>query len=312
MDNFWQFFISMKIVEVKNLTKCFAGNRAVDGLNFFIEKGEILGLLGPNGAGKSTTIEMLLGLIKPTYGQIKIFGKDIKKHREEILTRANYSSSYLQFMSRLTVQENLKFFGYLYNVKNLKQKINELAQMLEITNLLSTLFFKLSSGQKTRVVLAKTLLNDPELLFLDEPTAGLDPDIAHKIRGIFKKIHKEHKITILWTSHNMAEVEEMCQRIIFLQKGKIVASGAPKQLKQKLRGYYLELSFSPEKERQLIDFLKTRNLSFEVRSLGHLFIKTKASDLSNVLKQLSQHNFGIYDIDINKPDLEEVFLKLVL
>ena len=299
----------MSILQVQNLTKKFKKHTAVSGVSFVIEKGEIVGLLGPNGAGKSTTIEMILGLIKPTEGQIKIFGQDIEAHREEILGRINYSSAYIQFMSRLTVWENLKFFGKLYNVKNLEQKIAQLSAMLEITDLLQTLFFKLSSGQRTRVILAKTLLNDPEFLLLDEPTSSLDPDIAYKVREILKKIHQERQITILYTSHNMAEVEEICSRIIFLQKGMIVASGTPNQLKKEIRDYYLELSFAPEQESKLIAFLQSKAWTYEIKSPGHLCLKTSADDLAPMLQLISREDFGIYDIDINKPDLEEVFLR---
>ena len=215
--------LPMPILHVANLTKKFKNATAVDGIHFTIEKGEIVGLLGPNGAGKSTTIEMILGLIQPTAGEIFIFGKDIAKEREEILGRTNYSSTYIQFMGKMTVWENLIFFGKLYHVKNLQQKIKEISEELEIVPLLKTMFYKLSSGQRTRVILSKTLLNDPDFLLLDEPTASLDPDIAFKVREILKRIHRERKVAMLYTSHNMAEVEEMCARVIFLQKGKIVA-----------------------------------------------------------------------------------------
>ncbi|KKT48420.1 MAG: ABC-type multidrug transport system, ATPase component, partial [Parcubacteria group bacterium GW2011_GWF2_44_17] len=159
------------ILTVRNLTKRFKDKTAVSDISFDIKKGEILGLLGPNGAGKSTTIEMILGLISPTEGEISVFGKDLVKNRGEILSRINYSSTYIQFMSRLTVRENLTFFGKLYNVRRLGKKIAAVADELEISDLLHTLFYKLSSGQKTRVILAKTFLNDPEFLLLDEPTA---------------------------------------------------------------------------------------------------------------------------------------------
>lgn len=304
------FKIFMPILQVQNLTKKFKKHTAVCDVSFTIAKGEILGLLGPNGAGKSTTIEMILGLIKPTEGQIKIFGLDIETDREEILNRINYSSAYIQFMSRLTVKENLRFFGKLYNVKKLDQKIAELSARLEITDLLSTLFFKLSSGQRTRVILTKTLLNEPEFLLLDEPTSSLDPDIAYKVREMLKKIHQERQITILYTSHNMAEVEEMCDRVIFLQQGRIVAAGAPNQLKKEIRDYYLELSFNSEQESKLTAFLQSKKWTYEIKSPGHLRVKTSADDLAAMLQLISRQNFDIYDIDVNKPDLEEVFLKI--
>lgn len=300
----------MFTLEVKNLTKRFKKKAAVDGISFSIEAGEIVGLLGPNGAGKSTTIEMILGLIKPTGGSIRVFGQDIETHREKVLSRMNYSSTYIQFMSRLTVYENLIFFGKLYNVKKLPQKIRELAELLEVTSLLNTLYFRLSSGQKTRVVLTKTLLNDPEFLLLDEPTASLDPDIAFKVRELLRRIHKERGVTMLYTSHNMVEVEEMCDRVIFLQKGQIVAEGAPDELKRAARDYYVEVAFAPEKENEFSNFLQTRGLKFETQSAGHLHIKTSANNLGETMRLISREDFGIYDLDINKPDLEEVFLKV--
>ena len=300
----------MPILQVQNLTKKFKKRTAVRDVSFTIEKGEILGLLGPNGAGKSTTIEMILGLIKPTAGAVKIFGQDIETHRQEILGRINYSSAYIQFMARLTVKENLKFFGRLYNIKNLEQRIAHWADKLEIADLLSTLFFKLSSGQRTRVILTKTLLNEPEFILLDEPTSSLDPDIAYKVREILKKINRERQIAMLYTSHNMAEVEEMCSRIIFLQKGRIVAAGAPDQLKKEIRDYYLELSFGSEQEAKLIAFLQSKKWTYEIKSPGHLRVKTLANDLAPKLQLISRQNFDIYDIDVNKPDLEEVFLKI--
>ncbi|KKT46259.1 MAG: ABC-type multidrug transport system, ATPase component [Parcubacteria group bacterium GW2011_GWC2_44_17] len=232
------------ILTVRNLTKRFKDKTAVSDISFDIKKGEILGLLGPNGAGKSTTIEMILGLISPTEGEISVFGKDLVKNRGEILSRINYSSTYIQFMSRLTVRENLYFFGKLYNVRRLGKKIAAVADELEISDLLHTLFYKLSSGQKTRVILAKTFLNDPEFLLLDEPTASLDPDIAFKVRDILRRIHRERGVSFLYTSHNMSEVEEMCDRVIFLQKGKIVAEGAPEELKRAARDYYVEVAFA--------------------------------------------------------------------
>lgn len=300
----------MKVLSVHNLTKRFKNKTAVDGITFHIEKGEIVGLLGPNGAGKSTTIEMILGLITPSDGEIRVFGKDIVKYREEVLSRINYSSTYIQFMSRLTVRENLYFFGKLYNVRGLQKKIIVVSDELEISDFLQTLFYKLSSGQKTRVILAKTLLNDPEFLLLDEPTASLDPEIACKVRDIFRRIHVERGVAMLYTSHNMAEVEDMCDRVIFLQKGKIVKEGTPDELKRAARDYYIEVAFAFERESVFVAFINTRGWKFEIEGMGHLRIKIGAADLPETMRLISRENFGIYDLDINKPDLEEVFLKV--
>lgn len=232
-----------KIAKIRALTKDFNDVRAVDNISFDIERGEIVGLLGPNGAGKTTTLQMLLGLTTPTSGEINLFGLDLKKDLREILHRVNFSSSYISLPYSLTVIENLLIFAKLYNVQNAKAKIEELLKVFEIEEIRTTTVRKLSSGQITRVCLAKSLLNDPELLFLDEPTASLDPDIADKTRQLLKKMRSTKKISMLYTSHNMAEMEEMCDRIIFLNKGKIIASGMPDEIKKEFGGDTLEEVF---------------------------------------------------------------------
>ena len=219
-----------KILTVRNLSKTFNGARAVRNISFSVAKGEIVGLLGPNGAGKTTTIQMILGLIKPTRGTITVFGKNLETHRMEILSEVNFSSAYISLPGNLKVWENLYTFARLYGVKNYKKRVEELARFFEITPLLSKLYVRLSSGQATRVNLAKALLNSPKLLFLDEPTSSLDPDIADRVRKLLKKIQKEQALTILYTTHNMIEVEELCDRAIFIHQGKIVTEGTPKQL----------------------------------------------------------------------------------
>ena len=221
------------VIEVKNLRKEFGKAVAVDGISFSVEEGTITGLLGPNGAGKTTTIQMLLDIITPTSGEIHILGLPLHKHREEILGQINFSSPYVALPLNLKVMENLLTFARLYGVKNPKKKIEELADFFEITDLLPKLTVTLSTGQLTRVNLTKALLNDPKVLLLDEPTSSLDPDIADKTRKLLKKIQKERGITILYTSHNMAEIEELCERIIFLQKGRIVDDGTPQELVKK-------------------------------------------------------------------------------
>ncbi len=221
------------VIEVKNLRKEFGKALAVDGVSFSVEEGTITGLLGPNGAGKTTTIQMMLDIITPTSGEINVFGLPLAKHREEILGQINFSSPYVALPLNLKVIENLLTFARLYGVKNPRKKILELAEFFEITDLLPKLTVTLSTGQMTRVNLTKALLNNPKILLLDEPTASLDPDIADKTRKLLKQIQKERGITILYTSHNMAEIEELCERIIFLQKGRIVDDGTPQELVKK-------------------------------------------------------------------------------
>lgn len=221
------------IIEVSKLAKKYNGFTAVDNISFKIYEGKITGLVGPNGAGKTTTIQMLLDLVTPTSGSIKIFGKDIRKNREEILGKVNFSSAYVNMPYNLTVWENLATFARLYGVKDIKYRISELADFFDIREFLPKMTSTLSTGQLTRVNLCKALLNKPKLLLLDEPTASLDPDIADRTRKLLKQIEKEHEATILYTSHNMQEVEEICERIIFIHKGKITDDGSPKQLIKK-------------------------------------------------------------------------------
>ena len=225
--------MSNSTIEVKNLVKTFGKVHAVNGVSFSIEEGKITGLLGPNGAGKTTTIQMLLDLITPTHGEIKIFGKNLHENREEILGKLNFSSPYVSLPTNLKVWENLLTFARLYGIKNPKQKINELSKFFGIKEFLSKMTSHLSTGQLTRLNLTKALLNDPKLLLLDEPTASLDPDIADKSIKLLKKIQKEKGVTILYTSHNMAEVEKLCDRVIFINHGKIVDDGTPQQLIKK-------------------------------------------------------------------------------
>ncbi|MEK6889860.1 MAG: ABC transporter ATP-binding protein [Nanoarchaeota archaeon] len=223
----------MNTIEVKNLVKTFGKVHAVNNISFSIQEGKITGFLGPNGAGKTTTIQMLLDLVTPTSGSIKIFGKEMHENREEILGKINFCSPYVSLPGNLKVWENLYTFARLYGVKNIKKKVDELAIFFGIKKMMNKMTSSLSTGQLTRLNLAKALLNDPKLLLLDEPTSSLDPDIADRTRKLLKKIQKERKVTILYTSHNMDEVEELCDRVIFLQKGKIVDDDSPHKLKKK-------------------------------------------------------------------------------
>lgn len=218
------------LVEVRELTKTFNGVTAVDCISFDIYEGEILGLLGPNGAGKTTTIHMLLDLVSPTSGTILIGGKDLRHHREEILRQVNFASSHIAMPYSLTVEENLQIFGRLYEVPRRQERIEQVLEELDITSLRSKLARTLSTGQMTRLSLAKAFLTQPKLLLLDEPTASLDPDIADKTRTLVRTYQRRFGCTVLYTSHNMREMEQMSDRIIFLQRGKIVASGTAQEI----------------------------------------------------------------------------------
>lgn len=218
------------IVEVRNLTKRFGDFTAVDGISLDISPGEIVGLLGPNGAGKTTTIQMLLGLITPTAGSIKMFGLELERHRETILSQINFSSTYVSMPYALTVEENLRVVARLYGLTDISRRIEDVVKKLEMEEFRTKLTRKLSSGQSSRLVLAKAILTDPKVLFLDEPTASLDPDIAQKTRSFLKEFRRSVGLSMLYTSHNMREMEEMSDRIIFLQRGKIVAQGTAQEI----------------------------------------------------------------------------------
>ncbi|GJL57641.1 MAG: ABC transporter [Nitrospirales bacterium] len=225
--------MASSVVEVRNLSKRFQGFTAVDNISFDIKKGEILGLLGPNGAGKTTTIHMLLGLITPTIGSIHMFGLDLATHRETILQQVNFSSTYISMPFSLTVEENLKVIARLYELKHIQQRIDDIVKKLEMEDIRHRLTRKLSSGQMSRLTLAKAIMTEPKVLFLDEPTASLDPDIVNKIKSFLKEYQRSEGLSILYTSHNMREMEEMSDRIIFLQRGKIVAEGTATEIIQR-------------------------------------------------------------------------------
>ena len=238
------------IVQVRNLTKRFGDFTAVDGVSFDIRQGEILGLLGPNGAGKTTTIQMLLGLITPTAGEIRMFGLPFDRHREEILGRVNFSSTYVSMPQALTVEENLRVIAKLYGMDRVTARIDDIVKRLEMEEFRTKITRKLSSGQMTRLSLAKAFLTEPKVLFLDEPTASLDPDIADKTRALIKEIRRSTGLTVLYTSHNMREMEEMSDRIIFLQRGRIVAEGTAASIKAvygetDLEDVFLKLARTP-------------------------------------------------------------------
>lgn len=223
----------MQSVAVHNLWKKFGDTIAVNGISFSAQRGEILGLLGPNGAGKTTTIHMLLGLTSQDNGTITILGHDMPKERHKILQRVNFASAYVSLPGNLTIDESLYVYGKLYNVENPKQRAREVLEELEVDLAGNSLIGMLSAGQKTRLNLCKALLNRPDVLFLDEPTASLDPDIAIKVRELLKKLRKTHNTTVIYTSHYMHEVEEICDRVIFLARGSIVESGTPSEIRER-------------------------------------------------------------------------------
>jgi len=232
--------IAKNITEVRLLTKRFGSLTALNSLSFKVCKGDILGLLGPNGAGKTTAIHCMLGLVTPTSGSIRIMGLDVARHRRKILARVNFSSAYTALPSNLTVRENLIVFARLYGLKAARERIDSLLELFEIEETHNRLTGSLSSGQLTRLNLCKAFLNDPEILFLDEPTASLDPDIAAKVRQRLQELQRQRGLTMIYTSHNMQEVEQMCDRVIFLAKGRIVMLGSPAEIIKQSKSSSLE------------------------------------------------------------------------
>ncbi|MGQ0662492.1 MAG: ABC transporter ATP-binding protein [Pseudomonadota bacterium] len=218
------------VIEVENLTKRFKDVTAVERVSFTVDKGLTTGLLGGNGAGKTTTLSMLLGLLIPTGGSILVLGEDMLRHRHRVLPRLNFSSPYVDLPQRLTVEENLTVYARLYSVRRPRERLARLAADLDFTGLLKRATGSLSSGQKTRVALAKALLNEPELLLLDEPTASLDPDTADWVRAYLKRTQRSTGASILLASHNMAEVERLCEDVLMMKAGHIVDRGAPAAL----------------------------------------------------------------------------------
>ena len=217
-------------IEINNLNKSFGSILAVKNINFKIDKGTIIGLLGPNGCGKSTTIGMMLGLIKPTSGTVLINGQNIENNRTNLLEKMNFISPYIELPKKLTVEENLKVYGRLYGVKNLESKIFELMEKLNLTQFKKRKTGELSSGQKNRVSLAKALVNDPEILLLDEPTASLDPDVSDYIRTFIEDFASKKGTTILLASHNMNEVERLCHEVMMMKNGEIIDKGKSSDL----------------------------------------------------------------------------------
>jgi ABC-2 type transport system ATP-binding protein len=245
----------MSAIEVEHLSKRYGDVLAVDGIDFAVPTGATFGLLGGNGAGKTTTIAMLLGLLIPTTGRISVLGHDMATDRFAALARMNFSSPYVSLPHRLTVRENMRVYGHLYNVRDVDRRIRALSDDLDLAPFIDRPAGQLSAGQKTRVALAKALINRPEVLLLDEPTASLDPDTGDMVRGWLERYRSETGCTILLASHNMAEVERLCSDVVMLKKGRVVDRGSPDELlaryaRQDLEDVFLDIA---RDRRQAVD-----------------------------------------------------------
>lgn len=301
------------VLEVKNLTKKFGSPTgeftAVDNLSFSIKEGEILGLLGPNGAGKTTTIHMLLGVTQPSSGEIKYFGKSFKNHREEILKEVNFASTYISLPFWFTLVEILEVFAKLYEVKDWRKRSAKLMQVFGLEHLAKTNFYKLSAGEKTRAILAKAFVNFPKVILLDEPTASLDVEIATKVREFLKKERQEYDVSMLLASHNMSEVEELCDRILIINHGKIIKEGKPEELKKEITDCEVELLIVNDYKQALM-FFKDKEFPFEHEKF-RFKIPLDEKRIAEFLMLLTDERIEYEEISINKPGLEDYFLKVL-
>ncbi len=299
----------MSVLEVTDLRKVYGGNVAVDGITFAVEHGEVVGFLGPNGAGKTTTIHMLLGITLKNGGSIRYFGKDFYEHRIECLQRINAASAFNTLLGRITVMENLLVFADIYKVPNARRKISDLLERFEIAEFGSALYWGLSSGQKTRVNLVKSLLNDPEVILMDEPTASLDPDIADKTLTLIEDLKRERGLSILYTSHNMNEITRICDRVVFLDRGKIVAHDTPANLTKRISAATLRLTFTGSSD-AVRTYLNEKKHQYVFSGEQTVEISSEEHLIPDVLFGVSHTGIMVTDIEIKKPTLEDVFLKI--
>lgn len=299
----------MPVLKVKNLVKTYGDFRAVDGISFSVPRGKIVGFLGPNGAGKTTTIQVLSGITKQNGGTISYFGIDFQKNPIECLQRINTTSAFNTLMGRITVWENMFTFAELYQIPHSRKKIADLLEQFEISSHAHILYKDLSAGQRTRVNLAKALLNDPEILLMDEPTASLDPDIADKTLSTIETLRKERNISILYTSHNMNEITRICDEVIFLDRGKIVAQDTPENLTKSISAATLQVTFREEIP-GLRTYLTEHKLNHSFPAPLSIAVESTDHDIPGLLFDLSKTGIWITDIEIKKPTLEDVFLQI--
>lgn len=311
----------MPILKVDNLTKTFTSGwwplqtpstyTAVNAISFQMHKGEILGFLGPNGAGKTTTIQMLLGTLTPTTGSISYFGADFGRHRIESLRRIGYASGYDRLPAQLTVLENLHIVGRIYGMSGAERtaQIEKLLKFFRMWDKRTNQMKSLSAGQTTRVLLAKAFLANPEIVLLDEPTASLDPDVALEVRQFILAQRKERNISLLITSHNMDEVTELCDRVLVLKNGSIIADNTPEQLAQSISKAHVHLNFAPAEFEKAISYFATRGTVHRVQG-SEIIIELEEHLIAQFLSDLAHSNIMYSHISIDKPTLEDYFLSI--
>jgi ABC-2 type transport system ATP-binding protein len=297
-------------LEVENLSKSYGSFTAVDRISFTLNKGQIVGLLGPNGAGKTTTIQMLVGITLPDGGAIRYFGLDLHTHRDACLQRINFSSSYNMLQNRITVWENLIVFARLYRVRRPEDKIRTMGEYFGITRLMNQRFMTLSAGQKTRVNLVKALLNDPEVILMDEPTASLDPDIADRTLTLIESLRDARDLAIVYTSHEMDEVARICDEVIFLDHGRIVAQDTPQGLTRRIAGgtrVHVRVGGPPQ---AVIDALQPTFQDVSLADGNVVVVTTQEHEVPRAIFDIGNTGVQVLEIDIRKPTLEDVFLQI--
>jgi ABC-2 type transport system ATP-binding protein len=306
------------IITVKNLTKTYPKTRkkpaftAVDDLSFTLGEGEILGVLGPNGAGKSTTISMLMGVLTPTSGSITTFGKDMATHRSEIMEQVTFASTYVRLPWRLSLYENLRVAALLYGMKKpvFEERVKELLEYFGVWDQRKKSIGELSAGQITRIMLVRAFLPRPKIALLDEPTASLDPDIAHAVRRFVSEQREKYGVSIIYTSHNMDEVTDICDRVVFLREGKVVAEDTPEKLARSLPGGHIILDVADDTQRTALEKIATKQgLSFSTDGM-QVNIIIEEEQIAELLKATTQAKIHYDHIEVNKPNLEDYFLHI--
>ncbi len=303
------------VLSVTNLRKVYQGNKvpfvAVDGISFDLAPGEILGLLGANGAGKTTTIQMLLSTLTYTSGSIIYFGKDFSKHRSEVLQHIAFASTYVSLPWNLTIAQNLEVFGYFYSLsrKQIKERMDPLLERFGILDKKHVMISQLSAGQITRLMIVKAFLVDPKIILLDEPTASLDPDVAHEVCQFLLE-ERDHKgLSILFTSHKMDEVAELCDRVLFMQKGQLIANDIPENLVKSISKCRLQLIVAQGMDK-VIGFATDRQLEYKIEHRA-IEIEIDETLIPQFLNQLAHIDITYSQIKILQPTLEDYFLKMV-
>jgi len=305
----------MDCIEVYDLVKTFREKGkeivAVDGISFKVKKGEMFGLLGPNGAGKSTTINILTGLLEKDSGTVKILGFEPEKNWEFVKNNSNVATAYSWLSDVLTVKQNLRVYAKIYGVKNTEKRINELLEMFELNKVANRKVIRLSSGENTRVVLCKGLINAPKVLFLDECTVGLDPDIADKTRNLIKNYQKENDTAILFTSHYMYEVEQLCDRIAFMSNGKIVKVDTSANLKRLIKKRIIEIAVKKD-VKLLKEFLMAEgiNIIFAEDNSVVFEVTTEQDRMYKIINKIFHKGFLLSNLHIKGPTLDDIFIKM--